>query len=203
MKWIIAVLMLFVAIFSVSALSPSLEVDCCYDLKDSKDGLPVDPYRQESCAEFDLDDEKCVDILAGWKTTQDDWAIMSRPEYSCCNYWGREAEAIEDGITEDYIYNKCPTYNLNEEKCAAIMLGMPYDDEKDWEEKSSKFSKKDFRHGKKGFKKDYDCGYDKSDSKKSKRKGSIARKIVDKVVFVLIPLIVLIWFIRCLIKRRK
>ena len=73
----------FIAIFlfsiSASALSPSLETECCIFLGHEEDVSYGDSLLAQ-CPEFNLTEEKCEYILEGWKLTQDDFGRSTRPE---------------------------------------------------------------------------------------------------------------------------
>jgi len=127
MKKILLILSLVaILITSVTALSPTLKQECCFYLghEDEKFG----GYLVEACPEFKLTEKKCKPILAGWESAQDDFARSARPEYACCTYLGRDEEALEI-FDEEFVLETCPEFNLNPEKCAAILGGWDYPDD--------------------------------------------------------------------------
>ena len=110
---------------SVSALSPTLEQECCAILGSEES---YGDYLEEECAKLKLTEEQCEPISEGWRSAQDDFERSTRPEYACCVYLGRDDEALEI-FDEEFVYETCPAFNLDPEKCAAIQYGFDYPDE--------------------------------------------------------------------------
>jgi len=127
MKRILLILSL-IAILSTSviALSPTLEQECCFYLGHEEEKFGG--YLVEACPELRLTEKKCEPILQGWESAQDDFARSTRPEYACCTYLGRDEEALEI-FDEDFVLKTCPEFNLNQEKCTAILYGFDYSEE--------------------------------------------------------------------------
>jgi len=118
----------FVALLSTSviALSPTLEQECCFYLGHEEEKFGG--YLVEACPELRLTEKKCEPILEGWESAQDDFARSTRPEYACCTYLGRDEEALEI-FDEEFVLKTCPEFNLNQEKCTAILYGFDYSEE--------------------------------------------------------------------------
>lgn len=68
------IFLLFLSYRQVFALSPSLEVRCCWALQES--GTLVD-----ECSELELNAERCTTILDKWDKTQTAWVVQTSPEY--------------------------------------------------------------------------------------------------------------------------
>ncbi len=118
----------FIALLSTSviALSPTLEQECCFYLGHEEEKFGG--YLVEACPELRLTEKKCEPILRGWESAQDDFARSTRPEYACCTYLGRDEEALEI-FDADFVLKTCPEFNLNQEKCTAILYGFDYPEE--------------------------------------------------------------------------
>jgi len=125
MKRILLILLFAILITSVTALSPTLEQECCAILGSEES---YGDYLEEECAKLRLTEKKCESISAGWKSAQDDFERSTRPEYACCTYLGRDEEALEI-FGEDFVLKTCPEFKLTEEKCAAIEFGFDYPDD--------------------------------------------------------------------------
>ena len=115
-----------ISLFSVSvlALSPTPEQDCCLALESGDDEY----FEMRSCSEFNLNEEKCEHLVKDFRSAQDEFRRSAQPEYACCTYLGRDEEALEI-FSEEFVLETCPAFNLNEEKCFAIMYGFDYPEE--------------------------------------------------------------------------
>jgi len=139
MRKILILISIFILIItSVTALSPTLEQECCAILDSDQN---YGDYLEESCAELNLNATDCEQILIGWKSAQDRFARSTRPEYACCTYLGRDDEALKY-FDEDFVFGECREYNLNRDICGVILYSSNYPREeyeliaKKWEDKS-------------------------------------------------------------------
>jgi len=128
---IVSLLILSLVAIQVTALSPSLEQECCAYLEG--DEKSFNGYIGMGCLKLFLTERKCEDISQGWKSAQDEFERSTKPEYACCVYLGRDDEALEI-FDEEFVYKTCPSFNLDSEKCFEIRYGYDdYDSEDDYE----------------------------------------------------------------------
>jgi len=66
-NYLITLLIVLMLSATVSALSPSIEVECCYQLTEGWEA--ENEEMQNECAEFNLTEEKCVPLLKAWDKT--------------------------------------------------------------------------------------------------------------------------------------
>lgn len=64
----IGLLIFILAVLSVNALQPSLQVECCFDSQDENEEID-ESFLGENCPELELNKEKCEEAFKGWEKT--------------------------------------------------------------------------------------------------------------------------------------